>query len=250
MKKKLLSIFLAVLLCGSLAICAFAADNTGFVYDDAGLLTESEVAALSQKLEQVSKQYNAQIIVHTVDAVDGGDVDLYLEYWYDSNKFGYGENRDGVLLLLCMDTRDYRILSNGYAGDAITSSTIDSIGEAIVSDLSDGEYYDAFEAFAEECAYYLDGYINGFPFDFGKSAIISLIIGVVVSLIVSGVLKGQLKSVRKQHAAGNYVRSGSMNVTTHNDFFLYRTVSRTAKPKNNSSSSGGGSSRSTGGGKF
>jgi hypothetical protein len=41
-----------------------------------------------------------------------------------------------------------------------------------------------------------------------------------------------------------------MNVTTHNDFFLYRTVSRTAKPKNNSSSSGGGGSRSTGGGKF
>jgi nucleoside recognition membrane protein YjiH len=85
---------------------------------------------------------------------------------------------------------------------------------------------------------------------FLERTIISLIIGVVVSLIVSGVLKGQLKSVHKQHAAGNYVRSGSMHVTTHNDFFLYRTVSRTAKPKNNSSSSGGGGSRSTGGGKF
>ena len=250
MKKKLFSLFLAVLLCGSLAICAFAADNTGFVYDDAGLLTESEAAALSQKLAEVSGQYEAQIIVHTVTSVPYGDVDQYLEYWYDSNQFGYGADRDGVLLLLCMETRDYRILSNGYAGYAIDPATIDAIGEAIVSDLSDGEYYHAFEAFADECAYYLDGYINGFPFDFGKNAIICLIIGVVISMIVSSVLKGQLKSVRKQDAAGNYVRSGSMHVSVHNDFFLYRTVSRSKKESSSSRSSGGGSSRSTGGGKF
>lgn len=249
MKKRVLSFILVVLLCISLAVCAFAADNTGFVYDEAGLLTESEAAALSQTLAEVSKKYDAQIIVHTVTSVTGGDVDQYLEYWYDSNRFGYGEDRDGVLLLLCMESRDYRILSNGYAGDAIDPGTIDAIGEKIVSDLSDGNYYDAFESFAEECAYYLDGYINGFPFRFGRSAIISLIIGVVVSLIVSGVLKGQLKSVHKQHAAGNYVRSGSMNVTVHNDFFLYRTVSR-VKKESNSKSSGGGSSRSTGGGSF
>ena len=250
MKKKLFSLFLAVLLCGSLAICAFAADNTGFVYDEAGLLTESETAALTQKLAEVSGQYEAQIIVHTVTSVPYGDVDQYLEYWYDSNQFGYGADRDGVLLLLCMETRDYRILSNGYAGYAIDPATIDAIGEAIVSDLSDGEYYHAFEAFAEECAYYLDGYINGFPFDFGKNAIICLIIGVVISMIVSSVLKGQLKSVRKQDAAGNYVRSGSMQVSVHNDFFLYRTVSRSKKESSSSRSSGGGSSRSTGGGKF
>ena len=248
--KKLFSLFLVVLLCISLAVCAFAADNTGFVYDDAGLLTESETAALTKKLAEVSRQYEAQIIVHTVSSVPYGDVDRYLEDWYDSNLFGYGADRDGVLLLLCMDTRDYRILSNGYAGYAIDPATIDAIGEAIVSDLSDGEYYDAFEAFAEECAYYLDGYINGFPFDFGKNAIICLIIGVVISMIVSAVLKGQLKSVRKQDAAGNYVRSGSMNVTVHNDFFLYRTVSRSKKESSSSRSSGGGSSRSTGGGKF
>ena len=248
--KKLFSLFLVVLLCISLAVCAFAADNTGFVYDDAGLLTESETAALTQKLAEVSRQYEAQIIVHTVSSVPYGDVDRYLEDWYDSNLFGYGADRDGVLLLLCMDTRDYRILSNGYAGYAITSRTIDAIGETIVSDLSDGEYYDAFKAFADECAYYLDGYINGFPFDFGKNAIICLIIGSVISLIVSSVLKGQLKSVRQQDSAGNYVRSGSMNVTVHNDFFLYRTVSRIKKESHSSRSSGGGGSRSTGGGKF
>ena len=250
MKKRILSLLLVCTLAAGMALCAFAVDNTGFVYDEAGLLSPSEAASLSHKLAEVSKQYQAQIIVHTVDAVAGGDADLYLEYWYDSNQFGYGNNRDGVLLLICMDSRDYRILSNGYAGRAIDPGTIDAIGDTIVSDLSDGNYYNAFESFADECAYYLDGYINGFPFDYSKSAIISLIIGIVISMIVSGVLKGQLKSVRQQHAADNYVRSGSMKVTVHNDFFLYRTVSRTAKPKNNSSGSRRGSSRSTGGGKF
>ena len=172
MKKRIFSLLLVCFLCSSLLVCAFAADNTGFVYDEAGLLTEYEAASLSRKLEEVSAKYQAQIIVHTVDAVSGGDADLYLEYWYDSNRFGYGEDRDGVLLLLCMDTRDYRILSNGYAGYAIDPAIIDYIGDTIVSDLSDGNYYDAFESFADECAYYLDGYLNGFPFDYGKSAII------------------------------------------------------------------------------
>ena len=111
---------------------------------------------------------------------------------------GHGENRDGVLLLVCMDSREYRILSKGFAGEAIGPDQIDAIGEAIVSDLSDGDYADAFFTFADQCAYYLDGYLNGFPFNFGKNLIVALIIGVVAGVVVALVLKKQLKSVRQQ----------------------------------------------------
>lgn len=260
--KKLISVLLIALLCLSLTVAASADEAVDGVllsaetllFDDADLLSDAEEAELSAKLQEYSSQYNAQLVVVTLASLNGEDIDYFVEYLYDSMGFGYGENKDGVLLLVAMDVREYRILSNGYAGDAITVDTIESMGDNFVSYLSDGYYADAFDTFAEDCAYYLDGYLNGFPFHFGATLFISLVIGFVVGLIVVLVLKGQLKSVRKQDKANNYIRSGSMQVTLHRDLFLYRDVSRVRKQTNNSSSGGsrssGGGSRSVGGGKF
>jgi uncharacterized protein len=222
------------------------------LFDEADLLTDSEEAALTQKLMDVSHSYNAQIVVATMASMDGGNIDFFVDYLYDSMGFGYGENHDGVLLLVCMDPREYRILSNGYAGVAINPDTIGKISDEIVVNLSGGDYAGAFDEFADECAYYLEGYLNGFPFDAGMSLVISLAIGVAVGLIVAFVLKGQLKTVRKQNQANVYVKTGSMHVDVRSDLFLYRNVTRTAKPKSNSSGSGGsgGVARSKGGGSF
>ena len=94
----------------------------------------------------------------------------------------------------------------------------------------------------------LDGYLNGFPFNFGETFVICLIIGAIAGIITVLVLKGQLKTVRQQNQANVYVKPGSMQITVHRDLFLYREVSRVKKESNNSSKSG--SSRSTGGGSF
>ena len=225
------------------------AEDNLLVWDEAELLNETEVAQLSSKLESISKKYKAEIRVVTLSSMDGGDIDEFLEYLYDESGFGYGENHDGVLLVVCMDPREYRILSNGFAGEAITSGDIDAIGEAFKSDLSDGNYADAFDTFADKCEYYLDGHINGFPFNTGKNLLICLGIGFVVALIVTGIWKNQLKSVRKQSAANAYVKAGTMQITQSGDFFMYRNVTKTQK-QSSSSSGSSGSSRSTGGGSF
>lgn len=225
------------------------AEDNLLVWDKAELLNETEVAQLNSKLESISKKYKAEIRVVTLSSMDGGDIDEFLEYLYDESGFGYGENHDGVLLVVCMDPREYRILSNGFAGEAITSGDIDAIGEAFKSDLSDGNYADAFDTFADKCEYYLDGHINGFPFNTGKNLLICLGIGLVVALIVTGIWKGQLKSVRKQSAANAYVKAGTMQITQSGDFFMYRNVTKTQK-QSSSSSGSSGSSRSTGGGSF
>ena len=225
------------------------AEDNLLVWDEAELLNETEVAQLNSKLEGISKKYKAEIRVVTLSSMDGGDIDEFLEYLYDESGFGYGENHDGVLLVVCMDPREYRILSNGFAGEAITSGDIDAIGETFKSDLSDGNYADAFDTVADKCEYYLDGHINGFPFNTGKNLLICLGIGLVVALIVTGIWKGQLKSVRKQSAANAYVKAGTMQITQSGDFFMYRNVTKTQK-QSSSSSGSSGSSRSTGGGSF
>ncbi len=245
MKKRILIVFLTLALCLGSTLTALAEEY--FVYDDANLLSDAEETQLSTMLSELSQTYGAQLVVATVTS-SNTDMDQYAEFVYDEMNFGYGENRDGVLLLVCMEPREYRIVSNGFAGSAIENSEISAIGNAISSDLSAGYYSDAFDTFADECAYYLDGHINGFPFRFGRNLLISLVIGLAVGLIVAFKLKGQLKTVRKQNQADVYVKPGSMQITLSNDMFLYRNVTRTKKQSNSSSSSG--SSRSVGGGSF
>lgn len=253
MKRTILSALLAMLFCICLVL-PFGVDAAGeqLVYDAAELLDAYEEEALELHLQDISQRCQAQILVCTVSSLNGYDVDSYVDVVYDSMGFGYGENRDGVLLLVCMDLRQYRILSNGYAGAAISNADIGDIGDAIVSDLSDGNYFDAFWTFADECDYYLDGYINGYPFPVGTCFVVSLVVGVVVALISLLVMRYKLKSVRRQNRAANYVRPGSMRVTLQRDIYLYRTVTRRKKESSSSSGSSGsgGSSRSRGGGSF
>ena len=248
--KKIFSMMLVLVLVLSMAVSVSAAPNQ-FVYDDAGLLTEEEWGALSSSLAQLSDTYNAQLVVVTIPSAEGNDPDEIVEYFYDNMGFGYGEGLDGVLLLVCMDPREYRILSNGYCSEAIDPADINAIGSVIVDDLSEGNYADAFDTFAEKCEYYLDGHLNGFSFNFGMNLMIALMVGLIAGLLTAKSLKGQLKTVRQKNEAKNYIKSGSLNLHTRNDVFLYRDIRRTPKPRdNNTRSSSGGSSRSVGGGSF
>ena len=227
-------------------------ENERFVYDEADLLTESEETALEQKLMDISHSYNTQLVVYTASTTTGGDIDSFADFLYDSMGFGYGELKEGVMLLICMDLREYQILSNGQAGIAIGTDEIDVLCDFMNTYLPEGHYTSAFHAFADQCAVYLDGYQNGYAFNFKQNLAISLVIGILVGLIVVFILKAQLKSVHQQSYANEYVRSGSMQININEDIFLYRHVTRTKKPKETSSSSShsGGSARSRGGGSF
>ncbi len=223
-----------------------------FLYDDADLLTDSEEAALVQKLEDVSHAHNTQLVIATLPALNNGNIDDFVEYLYDSMDFGYGDTREGVLLLVCMDPREYRIMSNGYAGVAIGPDQVDTLCDFMDLYLPKGSYVAAFNSFADQCGEMLQYYESGSPFQVGKNLAISLVIGLVVGLIVVFILKGQLKSVRKKYTAHVYVKQDSMHVNLKHDIFLYRNVTRTKKQERveSTSSGSGATARSKGGGSF
>jgi uncharacterized protein len=250
--KKLLSAFLALILCLSLAIAVSAETEVVLLYDEAGLLDYQSERLLEESMEALSEKYQVQFTIMTLTGTDGWDVDTYVEKLYDDLNMGYGESRDGVLMMIDMDSRQFRILTNGMPGAAINPDVIADITSSITSDLSTGDYYAAFDTFLDQCDYYLDGYLNGFPFPVGEKVIIALVIGLAIGLIVVFILKGQLKSVRMQSRAHDYVKSGSMNLTVSKDLFLYRTVNRVRRQTSSGSGSGrsGGGSRSVGGGRF
>ena len=249
MKKtmKVLLLVLSVLVLTVLPTMA-AENEPARLVDQADLLTENEEETVRSKLDEVSKAYGCDLVVVTASDLGGKSPMAYADDFYDQN--GYTES--GVLLLISMEDRDWWISTCGDCISYFSDAAIEEIGEEMLSDLSAGTYWRAFLVFAEQCNYYIDGGVNGFPFPFGRNLIICLVVGFVVAFIATSAMKAQLKSVRQQNA-GDYVKKGSMQLTDSGDYYMYRKVTRTPIPKNNSSSthsSSSGRSHGGGGGKF
>ena len=77
--------------------------------DDAGLLTEEESNALLNKLEDISQKYENEVGIVTVNSLEGKTAEAYADDYYDYNGYGYGENDDGLLLLISMGEREWAI---------------------------------------------------------------------------------------------------------------------------------------------
>lgn len=236
-----------------------------------GLLDEQDAQTLNEKLDEISHRQNLDVTAALVQSLDGYSTEDYADQLYENCRFGYGEDQDGVLLLVSLEERDWYIYTFGYGISVFTDAGIDYIGEQIRPQLADGNYLEAFEKYADQCDDFITQAENGEPYDIGHMPReplsllwipISLAVGIGGALAVVGFYKSQLKTVHMQREARDYIRPGSMQVTNRSDYFLYRHVTRSAKPQQKSSSggrSGGGSSIHTsssgrshggGGGKF
>lgn len=216
-----------------------------YVVDSAELLTQGEHSALLELLSDVSGQLQMDVVVVTVPDLNGKSAMAYADDYYDYN--GYAPN--GVLLLVAMAEREWWISTSGSAIRALSDADLDRISQRFLSELSSGDYAAAFTAFAQGVLERAQDQ-GGFSV---QTVLICLLIGAVIAFIVTGILKGQLKSVRRQNSANSYIRSGSLQLTNSRDIFLYRNVSRRAKPQNNGSTthrSSSGRSHGGRGGRF
>lgn len=292
MKKRITAIITALLLCTLMtvpSVCAaeeYATPDTesatsigpydtiilserSRMVDMADLLSDAKENSLQSQLDEISERQKVDVVVVTVDSLGYKSPRDYAGDFYDYNDYGFGVDKDGVLLLLSMEERDWYITTTGYGIKAFTDAGIEYIGDEIVPYLSDGEYDDAFEVYAELCDEFITQAKTGRPYDVNNMPkdpfklipkfFIAFGIGFAVAFVVTMIMKGQLKSVQRQAAANSYVKQGSMIITDRRDMYLYRTVSKTARPKSDSSSGGGGSSTHSsssgsshggGGGKF
>ena len=266
MNKRILSLLFAALLCFASLTVAYAESALPRLVDEADLLYDYEEEELLALLDEISERQQFDVVVVTVDSLDGYSAQAYADDFYDYNGYGYGSNYDGALLLLAMDNREWYISTYGYGITALTDYGVEYIGAQMLSHLSGGYYYDAFVIFAERCDDFVTQAKSGEPFDvhnapkgkftFFKNLLVALLIGLVVGLIAVLVMKAQLKSVSFKANANTYEKQGSMQVTGAHELFLYRNVSRVKKAENNSSggssthTSSSGRSHGGGGGRF
>lgn len=278
MNKKIISVLFAFILCFCMSLPVLAADN-GFagkndrVQDFSGVLSQEDRDYLNNLYDEIAERQCVDVIICFTDSLDGMTTSEYAKNLYEENNYGYGENKDGVMLLVSFEDSDQYIVTRGYGITAFTKSGIQYVGNQIKGDLSDGDYAEAAEYFARLCDELLTDAKNGTPYNESFGAIddgdtgtgsvlpppmwilISIAVGVITALIVVGIMKSKLKTVKMQASANNYLKSGSLNITDSSDIFLYSNVTRTAKPKNNDNDSSthessSGNTYGGGGGKF
>ena len=260
--RSLCAVLAALVLLLALAVPAFAAEE-GFadlyyrLNDIAEVLNEDEDNELEASLEELSVRQNFDVTIATIDSLeDEGytSMEEYADDLYDYCEFGYGADRDGVLLLVSIGDRKWHISTCGYGITAFTDAGIQYLGEQMTPDMADGDYAAAFRTFIQWTDTYVTAAREGHPYDVDNMPHeplsilylgLALVIGLVTALIVTGVMKSQLKSVALQQDAASYVRQGSMRLTNQRDLFLYRDVHRTERPKETESSDSGGSSTHT-----
>lgn len=259
--KKVLSFLFVLVIISTLCAPAFSAADARVV-DDASLLSDSELTSLTSNLDEISKRQDFDVVVVTTNTLDGKSPEEYADDYYDYNDYNY----DGCLLLVSMEDRDWWISTKGYGITALTDYGISYIGDEIVDYLSDAEYFEAFEKYAELVDNFVTEAKNGAPVDTNNkpqstsdiifAIVVSLIIGLVIAIIATLVLWFRYKPVRLKREANDYFVKGSLIVRQSYDHFIYSHVTRERRSEN---SSGGGSSTHTsssgsvhggGGGKF
>lgn len=278
MKHKLICLILCLLLLPSLFLSAGAAEQ--YVIDNADLMSSSEEAALEEKALALRQEYGMDVVILTVDSLDGQRPQDYADDYYDYN--GYAD--DGVLFLLSMEERDWYISTKGNAIYALTDYGIQQVGESALPYLGDGDYYGGFDAFLDTLPTYFSAYNDGAPIDGYADTSgdyyhgdqedvvyyddydeprqvnvwISIVIGVVFGGITVLIMRGAMNTKRRQRSAGSYLNDSSYHLRTNLDMFLYSSISKTRIQEDNDSSGGGssvhtsssGSSHGGGGGKF
>lgn len=237
-----------------LAVPVFGSGS--LVNDAEGLLTSSEVA----ELETLYASYSdfTPVLV-TTDSFGNQSAESFAGDYYDSHGYPY----DGILLLVSLNEGEWYILTNGDCHTYIDDWTAEAIGEEIVDDIRNGDYYEAFASFPILAQVHMqssiaviggaDGptsvYVTSSK-NYGKTIAICMGVGMLIGLITVAVMSAKMKSVRSQSSAADYVRNGSMQLQSNRDIFLYSHVTRTPKPKSNSSGSSGGGSRGGAGGRI
>ena len=128
-----------IVLCLSFGITALAdGEKTARLADQADLLTPSAESRVLAVLDEISDRQQLDVVVVTTATLDGKTPMAYADDFYDENGYGFGSGRDGVLLLVSMEDRDWWITTSGYGITVFTDAGMDYMSEQFLPALGEG----------------------------------------------------------------------------------------------------------------
>ena len=254
MKKRICCLLLTFMLAFVFCVSVTAAEQTGaqlrYVTDAAGLLSESENALLEKMAESVSQKYGIGVYIVTVeDYRDFHSEGVYKATYtiYHQYTMGEGPNRDGIMLLLSMDDRDWAMFCYGSRCEyAFNSYGQEKLEKVFLDNFGENDWCGGFKDYIKECSVYLKKAASGKPVQASLFIPILIVIGLslLAAAVIVAVIWQKMENVSKKATANSYVVAG-LQLTEQTDHFTHKTTSSRKIERN---SSGGGSSHSESGG--
>lgn len=252
--KKYITLFVIMVLSLQLLVCnTSAASDRVKLLDNGDFLTASQETTVTSKMEALSNSYNIDVIILLDKGLfdeDASSSELDEDMLYHCRRTfsQHSKEGNGVMLLISLDGqyRDYYFFSKGECEEKInTDRSLDHIEDSTRPYIEKNDFYNASLKYLEA----VDVRMSAPPPTAIEYMLEFLpgvfIVALVIALIAVFIMKAQLSSVKPKAHAGDYSVHSSFKVRLSRDIFLYRTVSKTPKPKNTSS---GGGSRGGGGG--
>lgn len=256
--KKLLHIVCSLLACLSIFLLPVKADNTDYVKDTYGLLTEQEQAELENTIQGIVDTYGVGLYIRLLPDMEGySNIENYAEKVYKEEDLGIGEEKAGLMLIMEFYDRSYDLCAYGdTAHIAFTDYGKSVIEDAMLGHFKDSDWMDGFNAFITEAEYELEQSASGTPVDIEVSSsktstwtyVLMYSLAPILALIITVIIANKNKTKGIATEASAYITNGGLNLSTSLDLYSHttRTVRHIPPPSNNDSSSGGTSVNSGG----
>lgn len=218
--------------------------------------TEDQKAQLEAKAQTLSDDFDMDIVILVTDDPGDKTPEAYADDYYDNMGYGRGDDKDGVLFLRCMQSRDWYVSTCGRGITVFSDDVIDYIIEQMTESLRADDLYSAFSVFLNESETCLKAESEGVdyserieaatpkrkPFAFTVLGIVFAVgLGFLLSLIPMGKLKREVYNVSFKSGAADYTKPNSLNLRNSNDIYLYTNTTRVRiQTESSSSRSGGG----------
>ncbi|WP_298825635.1 TPM domain-containing protein [uncultured Planococcus sp.] len=235
-------------------VSAFAAVDQR-VYDNANLLSESEIAELEAVAAEHSSKHGTDFLFLTSEDPEAFDVVDYMGDFYDEWAVENGQE-NAVLLTMNIATRDVYLAGFGTAETTLDNQRVNLVLDRIIPEMQRGDYAGAFRETVTTASRYMEfrpgvNPENIFFKNWFQLAVALLLGGGIVGFMVYN------SGGRVTTTASTYFDGDNSRVTGKLDQFRNKTISRRKVPKKSGGgggfgggSTGGGRSFSGGGRKF
>lgn len=246
-KIKLFLIILLLLFIGPNYVKSF--DNTVKIYDYAQVLTPNEEVELKNNINKYIQKHNMDMVLVTVKHHTQKSTASYAQEFYKKNKFGVGENFDGIIFVLDFSLDDVNIHIEPF-GNAIKfydNTRLKSLSQDILRKKDKG-YYKMSDLFIKNSYKYAKEEISSIDSNNTQNIItdtllnkpipwiLILIVSILVSTIIIIILIFKNKMVRKSINANQYLKKDSVIISVSDDCFI--TTDTTSVRINASSENG------------
>ena len=263
---------LLLILCAALTAPA-SAFNGFYVVDEAGILSDEQAQALENQAASIAETYDFGVYIVVFDDFSEYGYDDPYDFGvalYEEWGYGLGDDHDGEMLFMSMDSRQYALVYHGSGDIIFTEGGRDSLESAMLDRFRDNDWAGGFQQYMDWSGRLLEAAATGEPVGWDEYGDYhpddggenyddaddapglfewALVIGLpaVITIIISLFLIGQMETVQEATRAKEYVIPHTLKIRVKSDRFTHVTESRVKVESDHDSDSGGSSHHSGGG---